>query len=202
MYAFVTARPDIGYSVAALSKFSLILVRCHHTATRRVFTYMRQTKDWGLIYWRLEENPQLGVGLHVKRGLESHGMAFIYPDKPDTLAVYVDAAHAKDLKTRRYVGAYVITLGGTAVTYRSKLQPTVSTSSTEADFVAAVSAAKIANYLRYVFDDLGMKQEDPKPIYEDNAAVIMMANAKRPTEHPIHIDIQFFPLQESVNHLQ
>eukprot|EP00957_Ditylum_brightwellii_P141304 10765935-Ditylum_brightwellii.AAC.1 len=81
-------------------------------------------------------------------------MAFIYPDKPDTLAVYVDAAHANDLKTRRSVGAYAVTFGGTAVAYGSKLQPAISTSSTEAEFIAAVSAAKVVKYLRYVLEDL------------------------------------------------
>eukprot|EP00957_Ditylum_brightwellii_P004702 357694-Ditylum_brightwellii.AAC.1 len=70
-------------------------------------------------------------------------MAFIYPDKPDTLAVYADAVHANYLKIRRSVGAYVITVGRTAVAYRSKLQDTISTSFTDAEFIAAVSAAKI-----------------------------------------------------------
>eukprot|EP00957_Ditylum_brightwellii_P050752 3848100-Ditylum_brightwellii.AAC.1 len=129
-------------------------------------------------------------------------MKFIYPDKPDTLAIYVDAAHANDLKTRRSFGAYVITLGGTAVAYKSKLQPTVFTSSTEAEFIAAVPAARVVKHLRYVLEDLRIKQEGPTPIYEDNAAAIMMTNAKRPTEHSRHIDIQLFTLQEWVELLQ
>eukprot|EP00957_Ditylum_brightwellii_P118976 9074388-Ditylum_brightwellii.AAC.2 len=119
----------------------------------------------------LEENPQLGVGSYVEHALESHDMASIYHEKHDTLTVYVDAAHANDLKTRWSVGAYIVTLGGSAVAYRSKLQPTISTSSTETEFIADVSAAKIVNHLRYVSEDLGMKQEDLTPIYKDNAAV-------------------------------
>jgi hypothetical protein len=63
------------------------------------------------------------------------------------LTGYVDAAHATDLKTRRSVSGYVFTLAGGAVTFKSKLQATVATSSTEAEFVAAVSAAKVAKYL-------------------------------------------------------
>jgi hypothetical protein len=35
-------------------------------------------------------------------------------------------------------------------------------------------------------------------MYEDNAAAIMMANAKRSTDHSRHIDIQHFAPQEWV----
>lgn len=41
----------------------------------------------------------------------------------------------------------VFTLCGGAVAYQSKLQTTVVTSSTEAEFIAAVQAAKTAKYL-------------------------------------------------------
>eukprot|EP00957_Ditylum_brightwellii_P211674 15366460-Ditylum_brightwellii.AAC.1 len=117
MYTYVAARPDIGYSVADLSKFSSNL---------------------------------LGVGSHVRCALESHDMVFVYPaGKPDTLGVYVDATHANDLKTKRSVVVYVVTLGGTAVSYRSKLQPTVCTLSTEAECIGAVSAAKI-EYVKHL----------------------------------------------------
>jgi hypothetical protein len=55
------------------------------------------------------------------------------------LTGYVNAAHATDLKTRRSVSGYVFTLAGGAVAFKSKLQATVATSSTEVEFVAAVS---------------------------------------------------------------
>eukprot|EP00957_Ditylum_brightwellii_P115959 8844965-Ditylum_brightwellii.AAC.1 len=74
-------------------------------------------------------------------------MAFVYPDKPDTLAICVDDAHANDLKTRKSVEAYVVTLGEAVVAYRSKLQPNISISSTEVEFIAAVPVAKIVEYL-------------------------------------------------------
>ena len=66
----------------------------------------------------------------------------------------------------------------------------------EAEFIAAVHAAKIAKYLRAVLAELGYPQSGPTPLYEDNQAAIAMINEDRPTERSRHIDIQHFAIQE------
>jgi hypothetical protein len=78
----------------------------------------------------------------------------------------------------------------------SKLQATVVTSSTEAEFVAAVSAAKVAKYLRSVPHELGFGQGKPTPLYVDNQAAIAMVNEQKPTPRSRHIHIQHFAIQE------
>jgi hypothetical protein len=70
------------------------------------------------------------------------------------------------------------------------------TSSTEAEFIAAVSAAKAAKYLRAILLDLGFLQSLPTPIYIDNASAIQIINARRPTDRSRHIDIQAFAIQD------
>jgi Ca2+/H+ antiporter len=112
------------------------------------------------------------------------------------LVGFVDAAHATDLKTRRSVTGYVFTLAGGAIAYKSKLQTTVATSSTELEFVAAVSAAKVAKYLCSVLNQLGFHQDHPTTRYEDNEAAIKMINESKPTPRSRHIDIQHFAIQE------
>jgi hypothetical protein len=71
-------------------------------------------------------------------------------------------------------------------------------SSTEEEFITAVSAARMAKFLCAIMIELGLLQDELTKLYEDNAAAIMMANAKRPTERSWHIDIQHFALQEWV----
>jgi hypothetical protein len=44
------------------------------------------------------------------------------------------------------------------------------------------STAKVVKYLRAVLNELGLPQKDATDIFEDNAAAIMMVNARRPTE--------------------
>jgi hypothetical protein len=90
---------------------------------------------------------------------------------------------------------------GGAICYRSKLQPTVSTSSTEAEFIAAVTAAKAVKYLRSILSELGdnYKIKTPTIVYEDSTAAIEMINAGKPTNRTRHVDIQLFAIQELKN---
>ena len=68
-------------------------------------------------------------------------------DKP-VLHCFVDAAHANDLRKRRSTTGVVFTFMGGPIVYKSKTQSLTAGSSTEAEFIAAHSAAKIAIYLR------------------------------------------------------
>ena len=175
--------------MAELSKFSQNPARCHYVAVKRVFRYLRQTRDWGLMFWRKMSREDLPDIPFIRRGLEDTDMRFVEPAQDMQLAIYVDAAHGTDLRNRRSISGIVATLNGTAIAYCAKWQPTVATSSTEAEFIAAVSAGKMAKHLRYILDEVGIIQHGPTAIYEDNAAAILMANAGKPTEQSRHIDI-------------
>ena len=56
-------------------------------------------------------------------------------------------------------------LAGGCVAYKCKTQTTTATSSTEAEFYAAVSAAKYARYLRSILADLGFQSSSPTVLY-------------------------------------
>jgi len=195
IYAYVVARVDIGHAVTLLSRFSTNPHAEHYTALKNVCRYLRRTKSWGIIYWRPEPLPALPtVPLDI-------------PPTDDSLPVFprssllqlvgfVDAAHATDLHTRRSVTGLSFCLAGGAVAYKTKLQATVATSSTEAEFVAAVDAAKVAKSLRTILAELGYPQHGPTPLYEDNQAAIAMINETKPTARSRHIDIQHFAIQE------
>ena len=76
--------------------------------------------------------------------------------------------------------------------YQSKTQTVTTISSTEVEFLAAVSCTKIALYVRSILEELGFRCTDPIPIYEDNASTIMIVNSQAPTEQARHICVQFF----------
>jgi virulence-associated protein VapD len=90
----------------------------------------------------------------------------------------------------------VFLLNGGAVSYQMKTQSITATSSMEAEFLAAVLAAKQAKYLHVVLEELGFPQHQPTLIYEDNMSAIKMINARVPSDHSCHIDIQHFAIQD------
>jgi ribonuclease HI len=78
----------------------------------------------------------------------------------------------------------------------NKYSQIVATSSTEAEFYAAVAAVKTAKYLRSVLSELGFPQAQPTQLYEDNQVVIHMINGQRPTSRTRHVEIQWFAIQQ------
>jgi Reverse transcriptase (RNA-dependent DNA polymerase) len=201
MYAYIICRLDIGYVLIKLAQFSNTPADVHYTCLKRIALYLRHTKHWGLTYWRPIRMPDLPAPAFPHEPTDvnlTNVPTFPHVQDPQHLVGYVDAAYATDTKTRRSVTGFVVTLCGAAICYRSKLQPTVSTSSTEAEFIAAVTAAKAVKYLRSVLADLGanFKQSIPTIIYEDNTAAIEMINAGKPTNRTRHVDIQLFAIKE------
>jgi Reverse transcriptase (RNA-dependent DNA polymerase) len=204
MYAYIICRLDIGYVLIKLAQFSTTPADIHYTCLKRIALYLRNTKHWGLTYWRPTRLPDLPSPTFPTEPIDinlTNVPPFLHTQDPTQLVGYVDAAYATDTNTRRSVTGFVITLCGAAICYRSKLQPTVSTSSTEAEFIAAVTAAKAVKYLRSVLSELGdnFKLKTPTIIYEDNTAAIEMINAGKPTNRTRHVDIQLFAIQEWKN---
>ena len=61
------------------------------------------------------------------------------------------------------------------VSWASKLQPIVTLSSAEAEYVALASEVQEVKYLRQLMEELGSRQVDSTLIYEDNRACILIA---------------------------
>ena len=72
-------------------------------------------------------------------------------------------------------------------------------SSTEAEFLAALTAAKHAKYLCVVLLEIGYLENHPTPLYEDNMSAIIMINNCVPTEQSCHMNTQHFAIQDWPN---
>ena len=179
LYAFIIIHIEIGNAVQFLSKFSTSPHMDHYLALKGVCRYLRKHKSKGLIYWQTQSVDSLPeVPFQI---LQSDPKLPPFP-KYDLmeLVAFADAAYATEAKTWRSVTGYVIVLGGAAIAYKAKLQATIATSSTEAEFIAAVYTAKAVKHLWSILNNLGLSPEKPTMIYEDNKAAIDMINDSKP----------------------
>lgn len=102
---------------------------------------------------------------------------------------YCDADYAGDVDSRRSTTGYVFTMMGGAVSWSSKLQPTVAASTTEAEYMSAASAVKEALWLRKLLGDLGMDGLHPLTILCDNQATIKLLVNPIVSARSKHIDV-------------
>jgi hypothetical protein len=122
-----------------------------------------------------------------------------FPKTPDAtlLQGYVDSDWGSDHQHQRSISGIVFMLAGAAIFYKTRYQPTVALSSTEAEFAAAADAGKAALYLCSILHELNVAQILPTAIYEDNGARLM-TNAQQPTRHTHHVELKQFAVLQWV----
>ena len=69
-------------------------------------------------------------------------MCLCFGSGDPVLQAYTDADYAGDEDSRKSTSGYLMTYAGGAVSWQSRLQKCVSLSTTDAEYIAAVEAAK------------------------------------------------------------
>jgi hypothetical protein len=72
---------------------------------------------------------------------------------------YCDADWGGDLEDRRSTTWFVFIMGGGAISWSSKQQPTIALSTTEAEYMANTQATKEAIWITKLMMDLGYMEE-------------------------------------------
>lgn len=170
MFLSIVSRPDIAYAVNVVSRFLNNHGDDHWRAVKRIFAFLVGTKDIGIMY-------------------QSGG------SKPDLIG-YSDADYASDLETRRSTTGYIFSLANGPVTWASQRQKLVVLSTTEAEYVAASTAAKEIIWLRKLMNGIG-RCSQATILYVDNQSTIRLAKNREFHKRTKHIDIRYYHLRET-----
>lgn len=134
-------RPDINYVTQQLSQHMHAPTSLHYDAAIRVLRYIKNTPAQG----------------------------FFYPaDFQLQLKAFSDSDWATCPDTRRSVTGYCIFLGQSLISWKSKKQPTVSRSSTEAEYRALAATACELQWLDYLLTDFQISFIKPSLLYCDS----------------------------------
>ena len=169
MYLMVCTRPDIAFAVNFLARANAAPEQRHMNSVINVVRYLKGTRRLGIMYPRIQE----------------------WDEEKLDLVAYVDAAFADCLTSRKSTGGYLTCLNGAPLTWQSSRQTVVTTSSTEAEYVAAAEGTKEVIWLRKMFEDMGCVIQGPTVMFEDNNSCI--AQTENPLHHKRtkHIDVSY-----------
>ena len=117
-----------------------------------------------------------------------------YEADPSDITAYSDA----DLGVQKSTTGWDIRWQRASISFGSKKQPNVATSSCHAEIIAASEAAKEAKFYREFADELGFKQTKPTEMYVDNTATVDLAYNPEFHNRTKHIDRRHFYVRELV----
>ena len=126
MYDMVCTRSNIAHVVRVVSRYMSNSGKQHWEAVKRILRHLRGATSLALYF------KQSDLGL---RG-------------------YVDVDMAEDVDGRKSTTVYVYTLGGTTISWVSKLQKIVSLSIIEVKYVAITEASKEMIWLQSFLEEL------------------------------------------------
>ncbi len=148
IYMTIT-RPDLNYVVGVENQFMQTPQKPHLDIVRHILKYIKHTLQCGIFY-------------EAKSQLQVHG--------------YMDVHWAGNVSDRRLISGFMFSFGNGVVSWNSKKQPTVTLSSTEAEYRGAAIVACEVVWLQKLLSDFGQSMDARIVIYCDNISSILLAN--------------------------
>jgi hypothetical protein len=130
--------------------------------------------------------------------MRTYGITYKYaPETTISFNGFSDAAY-QNRDDMKFTTGYVFIAANGAITWRSSKQPVTAQSSTEAEYIALWEAGKEALWLRNLYRELQLTQQNPTKITCNNTGAV--AIAKNPIFHKRtkHINSRFHWVREKV----
>ena len=173
IYVCIT-RPDVQFAVSQMSRFMHSPGTKHWQVVKCIFCYLIGTKHLGMFY---------------PKGDHCHHIYMLFQD----------SNWAGCYDTRMSTNGFCFMLGNSCISWLSKKQPTVATSSCEAEYRAAFTTTVECVWLRRLMADLGVGQETATTIYTESQSAL--AVVRNPVFHARtkHIEMHYHYVRERLS---
>ena len=173
MYLMVGTRPDLAYEIGKLSQHSANPRESHWAGVKRVMRYVQGARNLGIVFNSKSKSPEL-LG-------------------------FSDADWAGCSDSRKSTSGYVFKFCGGAISWISRRQTVVATSSCEAEYIALCGACKEATWLRQVVADVLELDCDPTIMMGcDNAGTISFAQNESINRRNKRVDVKYHYVRDAI----
>jgi histone deacetylase 1/2 len=164
-------RPDLSFAVNKVCQYLAHPTDVYWEAVKRILRFVKGTSS---------------TGLSIRRSTAT------------TISVYTDADWAGCGDDRRSTGGFAVFFGPNLVSWSARKQPTVSRSSTEAEYKALANGTAEATWIQSLLKELQVYQARPPVLWCDNLGATYL------TVNPVfhartkHIEVDFHFVREKV----
>jgi len=172
MYVAVMTRPDIAFAVSTLSQYLEDPRATHLVAVRRIFRYLKGTKDLKLV---------LGG------------------KKPGIIG-FSNADWAQST-SRHSISGFAFFVGLGIVFWSAKKQHLITLSSTESEYVALTHASKDIIWIQKLLKELSFLFDHsfPTTLFCDNQGAIELSKDSKFHARTKHIDVHFHFIRQTIS---
>ncbi|GJW65201.1 zinc finger, CCHC-type containing protein [Tanacetum coccineum] len=172
MYAMTCTRPGIAFVVGKLSMYTSNPDTQHWQAIQRVLKYLKKTMNYRLMY----------------------------TGYPSVLEGYTDASWISNTEDNSSTSGWVFLLGGGAISWASKKQTCITSSTMESKFVALAAVGKEAEWLKNLLLEipLWVKPIAPISIRCDSAATLAKAYSQMYNGKSRHLGVRHSMIRELI----
>jgi hypothetical protein len=166
-----TSRPDVMKVVGQVARFQAAPKESHVLAVKRIFRYLKGTKEFGLWY------PK---GKYL------------------SLIAYTYAYWVGCIDDQRSTSGASFYLGECLVSWLRKKQSSISLSTTEVEYIATTTCCTQVIWMKQILTDIEVEYDEPIPIYCDNTSAISISKNPVMQSKMNHIPIKYHFLREQV----
>ena len=191
LYLSSNSRPDITFAVHQAARFTHCPKASHEIALKRIGRYLKATRTRGLVV-----NPKKDLSLQMYADADFAGLW--------------NLEHADDPISVKSRTGFIITLGDVPVTWSSKLQTEIATSTMHAEYIALSTGMRellpITHTLDHICSIFHVERTETSKlvrVWEDNEGALKLATGpiEKVTPHSKHFAIKYHWFREKLDDL-
>ncbi|CAM8969448.1 unnamed protein product [Rhodiola kirilowii] len=174
MYAMTSTMPDIAFAVGKLGRYTSNPSMQQWQAIHRVLRYLKGNMNFGLVYSNF----------------------------PSVIEGFLDASWISNEEDHSSTSGCVFLLGGGAISWASKKQTCISSSTMESKFVALAATSKEAEWLKNLIHEIPLWERPISPIsiHCDSAATLAKAYSHVYNGKSRHLGVRHSVVRELIMH--
>jgi hypothetical protein len=203
-WACELGRVDFLFEISLLASHTAMPRRGHLEAVYHIFAYLKQHLNSTIVFDDrrplIDEESFLPVDWGDFYGNQKEEMPPRMPKargKSVRISCFVDADHAGNVVTRRSHTGILMFVNNALISWFSKRQNTVETSTFGSEFVALRIATEQMEALRYKLRMFGVPIDGPGDVYCDNQSVVESSSLPQRTLQKKHNAICFHKVREA-----
>jgi hypothetical protein len=173
LYLSIATRPDISYAVGVLCRFNENPGMEHWQAVKRVLRYLKMTKDFKLTYAPSTTSDEIFI-------------------------THSDADLGGNLDNARSTAGFVMSVGGGAALWGSRLQRHVSLSSTESEYTTAAATGCEIIWMREFLEEIGYDISKASTLFLDSNSALQVAKNPEHQSTMKHVNRNYHWIRERV----